>query len=221
MGTRIGGGLEREDHGREGRGATDTAGNRRPRRFPLRRRRQAVALALAAAAMLVAAQDALGTDAGTTVAVVAARDVAPGAPVGDGDVTEVPLPDDHLPDQAILRAEDAIGKLPAGPLTRGEVLTEPRFAGMALAESLTGTADAHIVAVAPRDSGLTPMLRTGDVVDVLAPGPEAGSARPVANGARVVLADDDGVVLLALPPGAAATVASAGLDLPLTLVLSR
>jgi len=36
-----------------------------------------------------------------------------------------------------------------------------------------------------------------------------------------VLADDDGVVLLALPPGAAATVASAGLDLPLTLVLSR
>ncbi|MFD5869300.1 SAF domain-containing protein [Corynebacterium sp. NPDC060344] len=191
------------------------------RRFPARRRRQAIALALAVLAVGVAVRDLAGPDDGTVTVVVAAKDVAAGDPIAEADVTVVAVPEEHIPDRAVRRAEDIVGSTPAGPLARGEILTDARFAGVALAQALTGAEDAHIVAVTPRDAGLTPMLRTGDVVDVLAPGPEAGSARPVANGARVVLSDDDGVVLLALPPGAAATVASAGLDLPLTLVLSR
>lgn len=205
----------------EKRGGKAIGRTGRGRRFTPRRRRQAIAVGLAVLAIAVAARDLATPDAGTTEVVVAARDVEAGATVADADVTVAAVPEEHVPDRAVAEADAVIGSTPAGPLTRGEILTEPRFAGMALAEALTGTDDAHIVAVTPRDSGLAPMLRTGDVVDVLAPGPGAGSARPVANGARVVLSDDDGVVLLALPPGAAATVASAGLDLPLTLVLSR
>ncbi len=208
---------------RESSGASRAAfgGSAWARKFPPRRRRRAIALALALLAATIAVRDLAAPDAGTVPAVVAAKDVEAGAPLTETDVEVAAIPAELLPDRAIADVGDVIGSAPAGPLARGEILTEPRFAGMALAEALTGMDDARIVAVSPRDSGLTQMLRTGDVVDVLAPGPEAGSARPVANGARVVLADDDGVVLLALPPGAAATVASAGLDLPLTLVLSR
>lgn len=191
------------------------------RRFPPRRRRQAIAVALTVLAAAAAARDLAGPADGTVDVVVAAKDVAAGAAIGEADVAVAAIPEEHVPDRAIAGTGDVIGSRTAGPLARGEILTDTRFAGIALAEAFTGIDDAHIVAVTPRDSGLAPMLRTGDVVDVLAPGPEAGSARPVANGARVVLSDDDGVVLLALPPGAAATVASAGLDLPLTLVLSR
>lgn len=208
------------DHGRSG-DDTIIGRTRRGRRLAPRRRRQAIAAGLVVLAIAVAARDLTTPDAGTTEVVVAARDVAAGTAVSEADVTVAAVPEEHVPDRALASVDDVIGATPAGPLTRGEILTEPRFAGMALAEALTGIDDAHIVAVAPRDSGLAPMLRTGDIVDVLAPGPEAGSARPVANGARVVLSDDDGVVLLALPPGAAAAVASASLDLPLTLVLSR
>ncbi|WP_295627892.1 SAF domain-containing protein [uncultured Corynebacterium sp.] len=209
-------------------------------RFPRRRRRQALAAGLVVAAAAVALADAAGPEEGTVEVVVAARRVDSGSPITADDVVTRSVAEEHVPDHAITDVEVLVGKLPAGPLMRGEVLTESRFAGVALAKELTGMDGAHIVAVTPRDAGLTPMLRTGDVVDVLAPGPEAGTARPVARGARVVLAGADGagdgagiagagggrggadgVVLLALPPGAAATVASAGLDLPLTLVLSR
>lgn len=191
------------------------------RRFPPRRRRQALALLLAALAVVVAVRDLAGPEAGTTPVVVAGRDIAAGETIADVDVTVTEVPDEHVPAAAIADPAVVVGKTTAGPLTRGEMFTDARLAGTELAQALTGVDDAHVVAVTPRDSGLAPMLRTGDVVDVLAPGAEPGTARPVAHGARVVLSDDDGVVLLALPAGAAATVASAGLDLPLTLVLSR
>lgn len=192
----------------------------RSRRFPPRRLRRLLAVALVAAAATIAVADMVRPESGTVPVVVAARDVESGRAIEAADVAIRMTPEDHVPDQAFRDAEAVVGKLPAGPLTRGEALTEPRFAGPRLAEALTGADDANIVAVTPRDTGLVPLLRTGDVVDVLAAGHDAGSSRPVARGARVVLTDDDGVVLLALGDGAAATVAAAGLELPLTLVLS-
>lgn len=188
--------------------------------MPQRRLRQLLAVALVAMAAAIAIADQIRPESGTVPVVVAARDVESGRALEAADLAVRMTPEDDAPDQAFREPEDVVGKLPAGPLTRGEALTEPRFAGARLAEALTGAEGASIVAVTPRDTGLVPLLRTGDLVDVLAAGADAGSVRPVARGARVVLTDDDGVVLLALRDGAASTVAAAGLDLPLTLVLS-
>lgn len=180
-----------------------------------------VAIALAALAAGLAIADAVRPESGTVLVAVAEREVSAGHAMTEADVGTRAIDEAHVPDGVVRDGSELVGKLAAGPIGRGEVLTANRFAGVALAESLTGIEGTHVVAVTPRDAGLTPMLRTGDVVEVLAPGQEAGSARPVAHGARVVATDEDGVVLLALPPGAAATVASASLELPLTLVLSR
>lgn len=190
-------------------------------RWTLRRRRQALAVSLAFVAVVLAVSDRVRPEAGMTAVVVAARDVESGRAVAASDVAVRMIAESDAPDEAMVDVDDVVGKLPAGPLTRGEVLTRPRFAGARLAAALTGIDGAHVVAVTPHDAGLVPLLRTGDSVDVLSAGEGAGTTRPVARGAKVVLTDDDGVVLLALAPGSAATVAAAGLEMPLTLVLSR
>ena len=108
------------------------------------------------------------------------------------------------------------------------MLTDVRVLGSRLADASAGP-DARIVPVHPTDAALLDLVRTGDVVDVLAVS-EAGDgsgeqrSRVVATNAIVVLVSAaskdrgrDGVVLVALPVLKANEVAGASLTQAITL----
>ncbi|MBV7295598.1 flagellar biosynthesis protein FlgA [Corynebacterium sp. TAE3-ERU12] len=175
-------------------------------------RRRVIAAALVVAAAAIAVVDLLRPAEPMATVLVAARDIDSGQRLADGDITHREIPAEQVPAAALSDAASAVARTSAGPIGSGEILTEMRFAGGPLAEAMTGVRGADVVAVAPRDLGLVPLLRTGDVVTVLGEGPE-----PITRGAQVVLVHDEAAVLLALPPEDAARVASSP---TVTLVLS-
>ena len=165
---------------------------------------------------------------GTTVTVVvASRDVGPGTALTAADVTLAGRLAATVPDGASTDLASVLGATLAGPIRRGEVLTDVRVLGQRLTAA-AGGADARIVPVHPADGALADLLRPGDVVDVVAAAdsdPPAGP-RVVAAGGIVVLVSDrrqgtaDGrVVLVALPATAAHAVAGATLVESVTLTL--
>jgi len=133
-----------------------------------------------------------------------------------------------IPDGATVNGSDLIGATLAGPARRGEVLTDVRVMSSRLADAAAGP-DARIVPVHPTDAALLDLVRTGDVVDVLAvtesaDGSGEDRSRVVAANAVVVLVSTpakdrgrDGVVLVALPVREANEVAGASLTQAITL----
>ncbi|TFV61086.1 flagellar biosynthesis protein FlgA [Mycobacterium sp. PS03-16] len=163
--------------------------------------------------------------------VVAAADLTPGTEVSAADVRVDRRPAATVPDGAETDTVAVIGATPAGPVRRGEVVTDVRILGPRLADAAVGP-DARLVSVHPADTALSDLIRTGDIVDVLAaPSSDTGpQARPrlIATEAVVVLvsakpqgpgAGGDRVVLLALPAHAATDVAGASLTQAITLTL--
>lgn len=165
--------------------------------------------------------------------VVAARDLAPGVELTAEDVRIAQHSSDTLPDGAQRAVSDLLGITLAGPVRRGEVLTDVRLLGPRLAESAVGP-DARIVPLHLADAAMLDLIRPGDVVDVLTvTGDQPGAAqqtRPlvVATDAVVVLVSEkpkgggsgsDRVALVALPARAANDVAGAGLTQAVTLVM--
>lgn len=191
----------------------------------------------AAALVILAAVAALRADPRGDFAeiVVAARDLSPGIELAEGDLrlesrATATLPDGYQPD-----ATTVIGTTLAGPVRRGEVLTDVRLLGSRLAESTAGP-DARIVPVHLADTALLDVTRPGDVVDVLtASNSDTESStdsdtptrpRVLATEAVVVLVSpkptgagngNDRVVLVALPGRAAHEVAAAALVQAVTL----
>lgn len=166
-------------------------------------------------------------------AVVATRDLTPGAALTTDDVRLEKRLATTLPDGSQAGLGAVVGSMLAGPTRRGEVLTDVRLLGSRLAESTAGPG-ARIVPLHLADSALIDLVRAGDVVDVLAapptdarPGTQAIS-KVVATDAVVVLvspkqkvqaADGDRVVLVALPARVANTVAGSVLGQAVTLTL--
>ena len=123
-----------------------------------------------------------------------------------------------------------VGATLAGPARRGEALTDVRLLGPRLAESAAGP-NARIVPLHLDDTALLDLIRTGDVVDVLAAGADAGMGvdavpQVVATDAVVVLVSEkpagagnggDRVVLVALPAHDANEVAGTTLVQSVTL----
>ncbi|CQD20217.1 SAF domain-containing protein [Mycobacterium lentiflavum] len=169
-------------------------------------------------------------------AVVATRDLTPGAALTSDDVRVEKRLATTLPDGSQADPGAVVGSLLAGPARRGEVLTDVRLLGSRLAEAAIGSnaaPGARIVPLHLADSALIDLVRAGDVVDVLAaptdsqPGTKAASL-VVATDAVVVLvspkqkvqaADGDRVVLVALPARVANTVAGSVLGQAVTLTL--
>ncbi len=158
--------------------------------------------------------------------VVANRDISPGAALTADDISRETRPAATVPDGAATDLTGLLGARPAGPVRRGEVLTDLRLLGERLTEAAAGP-DARIVGVHPADGALTSLVRPGDVVDVVA-APTAdphAEARIVATGGVVVLASGrqhngaDELVLVALPVAAATAVAGATLVESVTLTL--
>ncbi|MCV7419303.1 SAF domain-containing protein [Mycobacterium yunnanensis] len=183
----------------------------------------------AAALVVLAAVAALRPDPshGRADVVVAARDLAPGVELMAADLRVESRAVTAIPDGATVRSADLIGATLAGPARRGEVLTDVRVMNSRLAEAAAGP-DARIVPVHPTDAALLDVVRTGDVVDVLAVSESADGSeersRVVAADAVVVLVSTpakdrsrDGVVLLALPAREANDVAGASLSQAITL----
>lgn len=160
----------------------------------LARRTAALALAGLAAALLAA--DALGAGDGARPVVVAARAVPAGAELAAADLAVARVPDELVPDGAHAEPAALEGRTAAGPLGAGEPVTETRVLGPALAAKLGAGPNARIVAVAPRDAGLTRVLTVGDAVDVIAAAGDVPGADPApATGAGPGPAEP--------PPGAA------------------
>jgi Flp pilus assembly protein CpaB len=156
--------------------------------------------------------------------VVAARDLAPGQPLAEIDVKRESRTAATVPDGSLTDVAAVTGATLAGPARRGETLTDVRLLSPRLAESAAGPG-ARIVPVHLDDAALFDLIRTGDVVDVLAAATEE-DPRPevLATDAVVVLVSDkptggggDRVVLVALPAHSANDVAAAALVRTVTL----
>lgn len=163
--------------------------------------------------------------------VVAGHDVGPGTLLSTGDVTLQHRPAATIPDGAARDPAAMVGATLAGPVRRGEVLTDVRLLGPRLTEAAAGP-DARLVPVHPADVALIDVLRPGDIVDVVTAG-QADSTPGPATGPRVVAAggivvtvsgprhstSDERVVLVALPAAAATAVAGTALAQPVTLTM--
>lgn len=189
----------------------------------------------AGALVLLAAAAALRPDpAGSYAEVaVAATDLRPGVVLGPDDVRAARRPVTTLPDGALTDIGGLAGATVAGPVRRGEILTDARVLSSRLAGLSVGP-DARVVPVRLSDPAVLDVLRSGDVVDVLAAASSSShdgdrdAPRVLATGAVVVLvsagtakpgADGDRVVLVALPRAAAIAVAGAGLLGPVSLTV--
>lgn len=158
--------------------------------------------------------------------VTAARDVTPGQMITLDDLGIGEFASDQLPDGAQADAADVVGRTVAGPLRRGEIITDVRIIGPRLAGESTGTDDSRIVPVRLADAAVSDILRSGDIVDVLTAGSDTPNASEnaatptiLASGAVVVLVtaaestrnQREQVIMLALPTDAATRVAAASL----------
>jgi Flp pilus assembly protein CpaB len=146
-----------------------------PLALALRRRprlRRGLTLAAAALIGLLVQRTVAGADAaraawgpGTRVA-VAARDLAAGEVVEEGDVRIVELPDAALPPDPLGR--EALGRTVRSPVLEGEVLAERRLSE-AHATGVAALLDDGTRAVAvPLEPDTAPPLRTGQRVDLVA-----------------------------------------------------
>lgn len=191
--------------------------------------RRAAAGGLVVLAGLAALRD--NPDGDLTDVVIASRDLTPGTSLTVDDVHVEKRLSATVPEGAPREVESVLGSTLASPARRGEVITDLRLLGPRLADSAVGR-DARIVPLNLPDTALLDIIRTGDVVDVLAARQSGvgtgsdGDARVVATGAVVVLispkpsqggAGNERVVLVALPAATAHTVAGVALVETITL----
>ena len=159
------------------------AGARRVRRAVLRRRRL-----LAALCALLAVWTGLRATAAppprTVPVTVAAHDVGAGTVLGAADVMTVGFAPGTVPAGDI---RDPVGRTIAGPLRRGQPVTDTALVGASLVRDRP---DLVALPVRLPDTAMAELLRIGDEVDVVAADPQGGPASVVARGALV----------LALPP---------------------
>ncbi|RSN08350.1 flagellar biosynthesis protein FlgA [Nonomuraea sp. WAC 01424] len=182
---------------------------------PRARRRRLIAAALAALGVL-SAFVAIRPAADPEV-LVAARDLTPG-PLRPGDLRPVPLA--HPPDGAV--RSYAAGRYLAGPMRRGEPLTDAR-----LLHSLTLPPGTVAAPVRIADPDAVTLISPGATIGVLAAWEGGQPARLIADDIRVLTvprpADDTrtsgALVVLAATPDQAAQLAGAQLSGRLSITL--
>lgn len=175
-----------------------------------------VSALLAAAAVWLVGSPLLphAADTGDPVVVVT-RDISIGSTLSGADVRVERRTSGQRPIGALGRVDAVIGRVAAGSLSEGEILTAARFRGQA---QLSGLGSGRVAVSVPLvESGLLAALRPADVVEVLA----AGSGQTVASSALVLSVerppdgvlgqggDASGHVVLALTSDEARAVAAA------------
>ncbi|TYK49439.1 SAF domain-containing protein [Actinomadura decatromicini] len=201
-----------------------------------RLRRPLAALFAAAAAGL--ALPALRPGPPPSVAVLAAaRDLRAGATLTASDLRRVRLPPEAVPSGAL--RSGAAGRVLAGPMRRGEPLTDARLVGDGLLRGFGPGTVATPVRIA--DAGAVRLVRPGDRIDVLAAPSPSPSLSPsldaapavVSGGARLVISsvpvvavprraasDDHDGALVVVATDRTQAVALAGAAAPLTLTIT-
>jgi Flp pilus assembly protein CpaB len=192
------------------------------------RRRSLLAAGLAAGS-IAAALNVLAPPAATGVRVIAAaRDLAAGTVLGPADLRAIELPSRLAPTGVLAASAEAVGRVLAAPVRRGEPLTDVRIAGTDLLLTARG---AGLLAVPVRvaDAASAALVTAGDRVDVLAAGSTPGAppaARVVAADAEVLAVptavQDDGegaLIVVATTPAVAAVLAAAAVSSRLSLTL--
>ncbi|MEQ3551790.1 SAF domain-containing protein [Pseudonocardia nematodicida] len=188
-------------------------------------RRVAAAL-LAAAAVVVALLPAPGDE--RVGVLVATRDLLPGAALAPDDVAVVGWPAALVPGGVLRTADDAGGRVLAGPLRAGEPVTDLRLVGSEIAVRTAGPG-ASTVPLRPADPAVAALLSPGARVDVVAGGPDGPrvlAARaavvavfPAAGTGTATGSDPGPLVLVALPAPEATAVAAATLADQVTVTL--
>lgn len=166
----------------------------------------------------------------TVRVLVAAHDLPGGAALRGQDVRTVALPAAAVPDGAL--RSGAPGRVLAGPVRRGEPLTDARLLGAGLLDGYGPGVVATPVRIA--DAGVARLLRPGDRVDVLATGEapfeDAAAATvpqtvvssvPVIAVPRQSIGDQGTLVVLATSRQQARVLAGAGNRLSVTITAGR
>lgn len=145
------------------------------------RHRVLLAAGLTAAAVAAALSTVAPAPAALTSVVAAGRDLPAGAMLSAGDLVAVALPEAAVP-QGALRAAP-VGRLLAGPVRRGEPLTDVRLLGSGLLRS-----DSAQVAVPVRvaEPAAAALVSAGDRIDLLSADPR-GAAKAVVVAADVAV----------------------------------
>jgi Flp pilus assembly protein CpaB len=207
---------------------------RRPRSVP-HVARKVLATLLAVAALLLAVRPpadraASATEPATVPVVVAGSDLPAGSLLAEGGLEVARWPGDLVPPGAVRSPAQLVGRTLAGPVHRGEPVTDLRLVGPGLTTSLPDGQVAAPVRLA--DLAVAGLVRPGDRVDVLATPPEAAGARVVVSGAVVLApsgpARDDltdpgadvGLLLLAVDDATAADLAAAAASDTLSITLA-
>jgi Flp pilus assembly protein CpaB len=167
--------------------------------------------------------------------VVAARDLPAGTTLTAQDVIVTSLPAAAAPDGTATDAGRLTGEVLAGPVRRGEPVTDVRVVGPGLWAQVPAGQVAAPVRLA--DLAVATLLHPGDRVDVLATAADAAAAEVVARAALVVSAptgaDPDagapdavnageaGLLVLAVSAETAARLAGAATNSTLTVTLGR
>jgi Flp pilus assembly protein CpaB len=201
------------------------AGVRRLRRAVLRRRRVLAALCVLVAVW--AGLRATVSPAPPRVPVtVAAHDLGPGTVLQPADLTTARFAAGTVPSGHV---RDPVGRRLAGPVRRGEPITDTALVGATLVDDRP---DLVALPVRLPDSAMAELLRVGDEVDVISADPQGGPATTVATDALVLAlppppadAAADGlpgrVVVLGVPGGDVTSVSSASVTHFLTVAWSR
>ncbi|MGY1825765.1 Flp pilus assembly protein CpaB [Blastococcus sp. SYSU DS0541] len=196
--------------------------------FPLLTARRLAAALLTALAVGLALRPgpapAERTSPRDVAVVVAAADLPAGTVLARGDLALVRLPAGAVPGGVVAAPEELERRVLAGPVRRGEPLTDGRLVGAGLTALLPAGQVAAPVRLA--DLAVAALLRAGDRVDVLAAEPGGGPAERVAAGALVLAAPtgDDGdagagLLVLAVDAETAARLAAAAAAATLTVSL--
>lgn len=156
----------------------------------------------------------------------AARDLPAGAVLTPEDLVVASVPGALLPAGALSGPAGAVGRLVAGPVRRGETMTDVRLLGAGLLPA-GGEASEVAVPVRVAEPAAAALVEAGDRIDVLAAAPEGGpTAAVVASGVRVLsvpaLGDDPGegsLLVVAAGRPAAARLAAAAVSGLLSLVV--
>ena len=157
---------------------------------------------------------------------VAAHDLASGTVLAADDLRRTRLPEASAPAHSVRQVDDAVGHSVAGPMRRGEVVTDRRVVD---ADRMSGfPADAVLATVRLADADSLSNLRVGDHVDVMAVDPDGGAkTEVVARSVEIVTlppsGDDSGgvPVAVATTEDSALRLAERALDARLSVLATR
>ena len=152
---------------------------RAERRTVLARRRPLAALC-AGVAVLTGVQAVRPAEGATVAVPVATHDLDSGTVLSAGDLSTRRLPVGSAPDGL---ETHAVGRTLAGPIRRGEPVTDARLVAPALIAGYPGRV---ALPVRIADGDVVGLLRVGDHVDLVAADPRSGTASYVAVDVPVV-----------------------------------